>query len=298
MSPAVELFVDYLQTMKNASVHTIRGYTQDLRQFQEFAAELQINRWEEVTHIHIRDWLSKLLRSGISRKTLARKISSLRALFDFLALEEEGRANPADKVSIPKQEKKTPKFLYIEEVNHLLEAPSETTLSGIRDRAVLEFLYATGARVSEVVSLNVKDVSLSLGTALLFGKGGKERIVVVGSKAIYWLGRYLKEVRPIFLSDTPSSSEAALFLNQKGTRLTDRSIRRFVDTYIKQVAAHLSISPHGLRHTFATHLLDEGADLRVVQELLGHVSLSSTQIYTHTTKEKLMRVYLSAHPRA
>lgn len=298
MNYEIDLFIQYLQTLRNASPHTIRSYVSDLLQFQEFLGNEGIQSSRDVTHLHIRSWLSSLMKQGTTRKSSARKVSSLRSFYRFLAIEEEGRENPADKVTLPKLEKRTPEFLYIEEVKHLMEAPSDQTNVGIRDRAILEFLYATGARVSELVSLDLKNLNLSLGTALLFGKGGKERIVLLGSQAIKWLGRYLEEVRPKYEASSNQMKNQALFLNQRGTRITDRSIRRMVDTYIKQVAAHLSISPHGLRHTFATHLLDEGADLRVVQELLGHVSLSSTQIYTHTTKEQLMRVYMNSHPRA
>lgn len=295
MSIDIDLFMEYLLVERNASPHTIRGYAADLKQFQQHLSQEQIISSAAVTPLHIRGWLSAMLKTGTARKSMARRVSCLRSFFEFLSRDDESLGNPADKIAIPKLEKRTPKFLYIEEVNHLMETPSSTTLTGVRDRAILEMLYATGARVSELVQLDLADLNLSLGTALVYGKGRKERIVLMGSKAQYWTERYIKDARPQFLN---AEGTQALFLNTRGNLLTDRSIRRMVDTYIKQVAAHLEISPHGLRHTFATHLLDEGADLRVVQELLGHVSLSSTQIYTHTTKEKLMRVYVSAHPRA
>jgi integrase/recombinase XerC len=234
-----------------------------------------------------------------ARKTLARKVSCLRSLFQFMVREGIIEKNPARAVSTPKLEKKVPKFLYIEEAQKLMEAPSLEEPLGIRDRAILEVLYASGIRVSECMGIKLQDVDLTVGMARVLGKGAKERIVLLGRKACESIQLYLDKSRPLLLKEQKNTSnESALFLNYRGEPLSVRSVRRIVDKYMTQVAGQLSISPHVLRHTFATHLLDEGADLRVVQELLGHVSLSSTQIYTHTTKEKLLRVYMSAHPRA
>jgi integrase/recombinase XerC len=270
-----------------------------LEQFCKFLAEEKAETFGEVTHVTIRTFLSRLYMAQSSRKTLARKVSCLRSLYEFLVREGIVDKNPAKNVSTPKLEKRTPKFLYIEEAKKLVEAPSDDEPLGMRDRALLELLYATGIRVSECMGLKVSDVDLELGMARVFGKGAKERIVILGQKAVGAVRIYLERGRPVLLQESAASAnEDSLFLNYRGEPLSVRSVRRIVDKYIRQVAGQLSISPHDLRHTFATHMLDEGADLRVVQELLGHVSLSSTQIYTHTTKEKLLRVYMNAHPRA
>ncbi|WP_018132571.1 tyrosine recombinase XerC [Effusibacillus pohliae] len=296
---ATDLFLEYLRVEKNASPHTIDAYQSDLEQFCAYLAEEGIETFGSVTHVTIRTFLSRLYRAKAARKTLARKVSCLRSLYQFLTREGIVDRNPAKAVSTPKLEKRTPHFLYIEEAKRLVEAPPLDEPLGIRDRALLELLYATGIRVSECVALAPEDVDLGVGMARVMGKGAKERIVLLGEKAQEALRLYLEHGRPKLLQAADDGAgEAALFLNYRGSRLSVRSVRRIVDKYIRQVAGELSVSPHDLRHTFATHMLDGGADLRVVQELLGHVSLSSTQIYTHTTKEKLLRVYMNAHPRA
>lgn len=295
----IDLFLEYLRVEKNASVHTIVAYQSDLAQFYAYLTEEGIETFGEVTHVMIRTFLSRLYMANAARKTLSRKVSCLRSFYDFLMREGVLESNPAKSVSTPKLEKKVPNFLYIEEVKQLLEAPSMTEPLGIRDRAILELLYASGIRVSECMGLKLGDLDLDTGMARVFGKGAKERIVLLGQKACDAVRLYLDKARPRLLQERKTSGkEPVLFLNYRGEPLSGRSVRRIVDKYMLQVAGQKSISPHVLRHTFATHLLDEGADLRVVQELLGHVSLSSTQIYTHATKEKLMRVYMNAHPRA
>lgn len=295
----IDLFLEYLRIEKNASVHTIDAYISDLAQFTAFLSEEEIVTFGEVTHVQIRTFLSRLYMAKAARKTLSRKVSCLRSFYDFLMREEIVEKNPAKSVSTPKLEKKVPNFLYIEEVKRLVEAPSLDEPLGIRDRAILEMLYATGIRVSECMGIKLKDLDLGMGMVRVFGKGAKERIVLFGVQASQAVQRYLEASRPALLRERKiAGEEPLLFLNYRGEPLSVRSVRRIVDKYMHQVAGQLSISPHVLRHTFATHLLDEGADLRVVQELLGHVSLSSTQIYTHTTKEKLLRVYMNAHPRA
>lgn len=295
----LQAFLVYLQTEKNASAHTIQSYRRDLRQWICWLREKGVSSWNDVNPAHLRSYLSSLVAAGAARATVARKVSSLRSCYRFFMREELAEYNPAKVLSLPKKERRLPKFLYIEEAQRLMEAPSLSTPLGIRDRALLETLYASGVRVGECISLNVQDLDLTLGTALVFGKGRKERYVLLGSKACEALRLYLERARPWLLAQGKESvATSALFLNYRGGRLSARSVRRILDKYIQQVAGHLSISPHVLRHTFATHLLDEGADLRVVQELLGHASLSSTQIYTHTTRERLAKVYAAAHPRA
>jgi integrase/recombinase XerC len=295
----IDLFIEYLRVEKNASVHTITAYQNDLAQFDAYLTKEGIETFEAVTHVMIRTFLSRLHKANAARRTLSRKVSCLRSFYDFLMREALVEDNPAKSVSTPKLEKKVPRFLYIEEVKQFLEAPSVGDPLGIRDRALLELLYATGVRVSECMGLKLEDLDLDTGMARVFGKGAKERIVLLGQKACDAILRYLDHARPKLLQERKAvGEERALFLNYRGEPLSVRSVRRMVDKYMLQVAGQLSISPHVLRHTFATHMLDEGADLRVVQELLGHVSLSSTQIYTHATKEKLLRVYMNAHPRA
>lgn len=297
----LDLFMQYLQVEKAASAYTIDSYKSDLEQFFTFLQQESVASLDMVTPVLIRTLLSRLHRQGMARKTLARKVSCLRSFYKFLMREEIVQVNPATSISLPKPELRTPKFLYPEEVKRLIEAPNPAKPLGLRDRALLETLYASGVRVGECVGLTLADLDLDAGVALVMGKGKKERYVLLGQSAVVALREYLSKERPVLLQKLKSERAGTanhVFLNSRGTALSDRSVRRIVDKHIQQVAGQLTISPHVLRHTFATHLLEGGADLRVVQELLGHASLSSTQIYTHTTKEKLLRVYMNAHPRA
>jgi integrase/recombinase XerC len=293
-----EMFFRYLSLEKNASLHTIRSYERDLSDFFRFFENkerpLSI---QEVTYLHIREYLTYLMRQEFSRRTISRKLSGLRSFYRYLVREKVIEDNPFQLVTTPKLPKVLPKVLYQEEMNALMNQPDLGTPLGIRDRAILEMLYASGIRVSELVGLKVEDVDLSIGVALVFGKGAKERYVPIGSKAVESIQKYLKEVRPQLIRYS-SDDHRGLFLNAKGGVLTDRSIRRIVDKYINQAAVSLKASPHTFRHSFATHLLDGGADLRTVQELLGHVNISTTQIYTHVSKERLRETYFRSHPRA
>ncbi|MDA8442352.1 MAG: tyrosine recombinase XerC [Peptococcaceae bacterium] len=295
---ALEQLIIYLQVERNASPLTIAAYQTDLVQFQLFLAQ-QIGQAAEdlsVAAIHpkqVRDFLAVLMEAGIKRSSMARKLAALRTLCKFLCREQVLEQNPLSKVASPKLAKALPAFLYQEQVALLLQAPDQVAPTGLRDRAILETMYSSGLRVSELVGLNVVDAELPLGLIRVLGKGAKERIVPLGSMAVGAINNYLA-VRGTF---KPQLSEHALFLNRWGTRLTARSVRRMLDKYVEAVALHGKISPHTLRHSFATHLLDNGADLRSVQELLGHVKLSSTQIYTHVTKERLKEVYHHSHPR-
>jgi integrase/recombinase XerC len=293
-----EMFFRYLTLEKNASEHTIRSYEKDLNDFFRFFENkerpLSI---QEVTYLHIREYLTYLMRQEYSRRTISRKLSGLRSFYRYLVREKVIEENPFQLVTTPKLPKVLPKVLYQEEMNALMNQPDLGTPLGIRDRAILEMLYASGIRVSELVGLTVEDVDLSIGVALVFGKGAKERYVPIGSKAVESIEKYLKEVRPQLIRYA-SDDHRGLFLNAKGGILTDRSIRRIVDKYINQAAVSLKASPHTFRHSFATHLLDGGADLRTVQELLGHVNISTTQIYTHVSKERLRETYFRSHPRA
>lgn len=292
-------FIIYLKVEKNASPRTVESYQHDIWQFIDFiSAELKIPgeriHPREVNHLAVRKHLALLQRQGLKRTTIARRMASLRAFFRFLNREEIISFNPIMDVSTPKMQKRLPQVLYQDEAWMLVEAPDIGKPGGLRDRAILETLYSSGLRVSELVGMNIADADLSVGYVRVMGKGSKERIVPIGSYGSAALERYIKSGRPAM--DKKDSN--ALFLNKDGGRLTARGVRNIVDKYVGQLSIQRKISPHTLRHSFATHLLDGGADLRSVQELLGHVNMSTTQIYTHVSKEKLMFVYEKNHPRA
>lgn len=290
----VMAFRAYLQIEKNASPHTIEAYQRDIAAFQEAVLQRQDLDWDEVTPWHVRAYLAHLHESGYSRRTVARKLSALRAFFRFLHREGRVAHTPFEGVATPKLEKRLPVFLDEDEIARLLALPDPAHPLGLRDRALLETLYATGMRVSELCALDVTALDLSVGTVLVYGKGAKERYVLLGSHAIEALRRYLRDGRP----KLAAPGETRLFVNWRGGPLSTRSVRRIVAKYVEQAALTKRVSPHTFRHSFATHLLNAGADLRAVQELLGHASISSTQVYTHVTRQRLRRVYDDAHPRA
>jgi integrase/recombinase XerC len=294
-------FERYHSVEKNSSEKTIINYRNDLKQFFDFTFEKPFLQ-EKIfvpERLQIRGYMAYLREKDYARSTVARKLAALRSFYRFLCREQIIGINPFLHIPTPKKEKKLPSFLYTQEINELMDAPDCTTAAGQRDRAVLELLYASGIRVGELMGLDLLDVDLERGLVLVFGKGSKERLVPIGSKAIEALNDYLQYGRRILLEKQKEPvKEEALFLNQTGKRLSDRSVRRVLDKYVHQVAILRKISPHTLRHTFATHLLDAGADLRTVQELLGHVNISTTQIYTHVTRAQLKSVYRKAHPRA
>lgn len=293
MKEHLDHFLRYQRVEKNASNHTLVNYERDVLQFSAFLCDDKIGV-KEVNRLMLRRYLAYLQQRGYARSSIARKLSSLRSFFRFLVREGICAENPLQHLSTPKQARLLPGFLYKDDCFALLQAPDESDL-GKRDRAILELLYASGLRVSELVGLGLRDVDWRQGSVLVFGKGAKERIVPVGRVACASLETYLAVSRPRLLRQP---GEKAFFLNRFGGRLTDRSVRRLVDKYVSKAAIDQQVSPHTLRHTFATHLLDNGADLRSVQEMLGHVSVSTTQIYTHVTKERLKAVYKQAHPRA
>lgn len=294
----IEHFMQYLRVEKNASQHTVKSYRADIECFIAFAQEQGAEEalFVNVKPILIRAYLAEMKNKEYSRKTIARRIASLRSFFRHLCREEVITENPFSLIHSPKLEKKLPVFLDPIEINDLLALP-EDSLLGQRDAAILELLYATGMRVGELAALAIENVDLSRGFVLVFGKGAKERIVPVGRTAIKAIARYLSNSRLVLLKKSDVSHNQ-LFVNNKGGPLTDRSIRRILEKYVEMLALTKHVSPHTIRHTFATHLLNNGADLRSVQELLGHVSLSTTQLYTHVTKERLKSIYHNAHPRA
>ncbi len=290
----IDAFVRYLRLERDASPHTLRNYRSDLEQFYRFLVSLDTVspiRLKKIDRLAIRGYMAALQERGVGKRSLSRKISALRSFFRFLRREGVTDQNPAGQVWLPRQEKRLPSFLDLEEVRGLLAAPDPSTLLGIRDRAILETLYSTGVRVGALVGMNRGDIDLLGDLARVKEKGKKERLCPLGSYAIRALQEYLKA----FPRGGP---DAPLFINRSRTRLTAVSIRKLLAKYIKQAAIEKKITPHALRHSFATHLLDAGADLRSVQELLGHESLSTTQIYTHVSRERLKKVYDRSHPRA
>ena len=299
MDRHVEGFLQILK-QKNYSSHTLENYAIDLKQFLEFVREEALKSWEEVEYRHLRQYLARLKIGGASRATVARKLASLRSFFKYLTRLEIVEKNPLLHIHNPKKEKRLPRFLYPKEIEELLALPPFTPF-GLRDRAIMELLYGAGIRVSELTGLDLADLDPDRGYLMVFGKGGKERLVPLGKMGCRALREYLERGRPYLLRNRGKArgpGEKAVFLNRWGERLSARSVRRLLDGYVKKAALSKKVSPHTLRHTFATHLLEGGADLRAVQELLGHASVSTTQVYTHLSREKIRQVYDRAHPRA
>ena len=305
MKGLIGRFLEHLRVERNLSDHTIRSYASDLEQFRSFLWSSGLHRdetkgdvrVEEISPLAVRAFLSRLYREH-KKSSLARKLAAQRSFFRYLVDEGVLKRSPAEIVATPKQEKKLPVFLPVDEVFALVGAPDKSTAWGVRDRAMLETLYSCGIRVSELVGLSDGDVDFHLGIARVTGKGRKERVVPVGGKAMEALRDYLPRRNEVLTRRKRPLERAPLFINTRGTRLTARSVARIVQKHMIRSGLLRKISPHALRHTFATHLLDAGADLRAIQEMLGHVSLSTTQRYTHVSVDKLMEVYDKAHPRA
>jgi len=299
---ARESFLQYLRLARNASEHTVRAYSADIEQFLgyiETHPDLGRNGLMLVERTHARAFLSELQQSGYERTSIARKLASMRAFCCWARRQKLMEADPTIGIITIKQEVRLPKFLRLPEIECLLEAPDTSLPDGMRDRALLELLYASGLRAGEARALNVEDLDLA-GEEIhvRHGKGNKERIALIGAAAVHALSMYLNNGRPELAAHYPGQPDKALFLNRFGRRLSDRGIRRIFDKYFTFASDRLKITPHTLRHTFATHLLDNGADLRSVQELLGHANLVTTQVYTHVTTERIQDVYDKTHPRA
>ncbi len=292
MEKFVENFLGFLRTEKGASKHTIKNYAIDLREFAEFSKKKEI---KQLTYLDIRAFLAHLKTKAYCKNSISRKLACLRSFFKYLARENILLQNPASGVATPKKEKKLPEFMDVSEIEKLLNAPAKNSWEEKRDRAILEILYSSGLRVSELEGLNKDDLDFSGGVLLVRGKGKKERMVPVGDKALNALRLYLETKPP---KENLGGLKKPLFVSRIGTRLTDRSVRRMVLKYVRRSGLGKEISPHTFRHSFATHLLDNGADLRSVQELLGHANLSTTQIYTHVTTQRLKDAYEASHPRS
>jgi integrase/recombinase XerC len=292
-------FAAHLEYERNVSPHTLRSYCRDVGGFVVWAKAAGrtgsgAKFWRTVDAAELRTYLASLFTTH-AKTSIGRKLAGLRAFFRYLSREGLIAANPADGVTAPKAPKKLPEFLSVDEVLHLLNSMPGEGLLGARDRAIIETLYATGMRVGELAALSILDVNLKSGTVRVKGKGRVEREVVLTGHAERAIARYYAERKAAVL---PLDYEGAVFLNARGGRLTDRSMRRILDAWIINASMARKISPHTLRHTFATHMLAGGADLRAIQELLGHKSLSTTQKYTHLGLERLMEVYDKTHPRA
>jgi integrase/recombinase XerC len=297
---AVTRFLDFLRDQRHASPATVRAYRSDLEQFAGYLTGVSRDREpappEEIDVLAVRGFVARLTREGLGKASVARKLSAVRSFLQHAVREGVLEASPAEGVASPRVPRSLPKDLTVDEIFHLLDRIEPTDLAGARDRALLELLYAAGLRVAELTGLDRGDVDLASGVVRVLGKGRKERVVPFGEKAAAALRRWLDvsaELRAL-----PRAAIEAVFLNLRGGRLTDRSVRRILDRRLREAAIAAHVSPHALRHSFATHLLGAGADLRAIQELLGHASLSTTQRYTHVDTASLMRVYDRAHPRA
>ncbi|MFC1668609.1 tyrosine recombinase XerC [Chlamydiota bacterium] len=295
----IQEFIYYLEIGKNYSSHTLINYRRDLFSFINYLNDHGKNEstLQEIGIHQIRSFLAFLKNSRNSKSTIARKIATLRSFFKFLLRENHISRNPIIGLSSPKKEKRLPLFLDIKEVEQLIESADGSDFTGLRDRAILEILYSSGLRVTELILLTFKHVDFYKGTATVLGKGKKERIVPLGAPCLASLKQYL-QCPEWMKSIYPDKENKPIFLNKYGNRLSARSVERILEKYRKKSMLKKTVTPHTLRHSFATHLLDRGADMRSVQELLGHASLSTTQIYTHLTTERLKKVYTKAHPRA
>ena len=320
----IEKYLTYLQFQKNASPHTVRNYRSDLEQFYQYLTQTPEGKprpepgLEQIDNLTIREFLGVLYKHQNRKSSVARKLASLRSFMNFLSAQQAVQTNPAKIVASPRLEKRLPEYLMTDAVTSLVEAPETSTPRGKRDRAILELLYAAGLRVSELVGMDVGDIDLGEGLVRVLGKGRKERMVPFGDKARDALEDYLgarpellKRIPPLSAiperhegrrvtrrGTSPQTEADAVFLNARGGRLTTRSVANIIDRYVARLAQRMKVHPHTLRHTFATHMLNAGADLRSIQELLGHESLSTTQRYTHVSTEQLVRIYQACHPRA
>ncbi|MFZ5817422.1 MAG: site-specific tyrosine recombinase XerD [Bacillota bacterium] len=294
MNNLIHEFINYLSVERGLAMNTLESYGRDLRQYSQFLEE-DDSHLDAVSRTTILNYLMFLQQQGKATATIARRLAALKAFYQFLVREKRIKSDPTANLESPKLEKRLPRVLTVGEVERLLAQPDGMQPAGMRDRAMLELLYATGIRVSELVSLNVGDVNLEAGYIRCAGRGSKERIVPLGSLAIQSVREYLESGRSRLVKDR---DEQALFVNHHGNRLTRQGFWKIVKKYADDARIENEITPHTLRHSFATHLLENGADLRSVQEMLGHADISTTQIYTHVTKGRIKEVYARTHPRA
>ena len=293
MNKLILEFQDYLKYQKNYSDYTIKNYIKDIYEYSEFLENNKF-KYNDVDYQKCIQYLNFLNDKKLSKSSISRKLSSLRTFYKYLVINKYTDSNPFMLVSSPKKEKRIPKFINYNNIEEIFNIPNLKTKEGQRQRIILEILYSCGVRVSELVNIKIKDIDFSNNTILIFGKGSKERIVIFGEYAKDIMKLYINEGRNIYLKGIPSEY---LIVGDKQEKLTTRRIEQIIDEIINQTSIKLNITPHMFRHTFATHLLDNGCDLLAVQELLGHESLSSTEIYTHVSNEHLRDVFMKCHPR-
>lgn len=293
MKEQIHNFLEYLKIEKNYSSYTILNYEEDLKLYDSFLKQ-EIIDYKTINYQEITNFFVFLDERKLSKRSISRVLSTIRTFYKYLTRNNIIKNNPFSLISSPKVDKILPKFLYYNELEELFKTPDLNTPLGIRNRLILELLYATGIRVSELVNIKLEDTDLNNKRIKILGKGNKERIVFFEGVCCKYLTQYIKDVRPTLVK----SSQNYLLLNNNGAKLTERGVRYILDNIIKESSLHTKISPHMIRHTFATHLLNEGCDILSVQELLGHESLKATQIYTHLTNEKIKEVYFKAHPRS
>ncbi len=303
MKEVIQKYLRYLKVERNASKHTITSYKTDLSQFLAFCSE-QFNcpdksiPFQKIDRLLIRLWLGRLSDEGLKKSSVARKVATIRSFFNYCFKRGLIIKNPAHLLIVPKKDRLLPKTTAPVELKRMMEQPNTDHPEGVQDRAILELFYSTGIRLNELIQLNITDFNPALSQIPVMGKGGKQRIVPVGKYALSALKSYLTVREELYGPKTDADARKALFLAASGQRTYPRAIQRMVKKYLTRISEVTQKSPHVLRHSFATHLLDKGADIRIIKELLGHASLASTQIYTHTSTERLKKVYSQAHPRA
>lgn len=291
---AIADYLHYIRIERGLSNNTIKSYHQDLQQFGAYVTTQQL-RLNQIDHVVILSWLGQLNELGKSNNSVIRMVTSLRKFFGYLFQEKIVLHNPMLDVKPPKKAEHLPSILSVEEIDALLNVPTEQTPLGVRNRTLIEVLYATGLRVSELVNLKMSDLHLQLGLIQTIGKGDKERIIPIGEVAAEWLEKYFSSSRLALLKEKESQF---VFLNDRGDQLSRQGVWKIIKKLVLAAGINKEVSPHTLRHSFATHILENGADLRIVQELLGHADISTTQIYTHISKKRLSEVYDNFHPRA
>jgi len=291
----LQRFLDYLRVERNLSRNTVEAYERDLRKYLNFLEKRRVSSFEQIDPEMILGFVSHLRRAGLASSSASRSLSAVRTFHRFLVAEGLAERDPGENVRLPKRERRLPTVLEVHEVERLLQQPDLSEPIGLRDRAILEFLYATGVRVSELASIRFHDLFFDDGFVRVFGKGSKERLVPIGEEAIHWTNRYVREVRPLHAK--PRISGDVVFLGTSGKPISRVIVWKLVRLYAVKAGIRKPIGPHTLRHSFATHLIQGGADLRAVQEMLGHADISTTQIYTHLDREYLKEVHRHFHPR-
>jgi integrase/recombinase XerD len=299
MEASIHVFLSYLRVEKGLAQNTILAYGRDLRRFATFLRKRQKTRMEDVSREDVVDFLSSLYKEKLDSRSVARYLVSLRGLYKFAMMEETVLTDPTENLESPKIRSSLPSYLRVEEIDKLLQAPDLASPIGVRDRAMLEVLYSTGLRVSELLNLRIADIDGRMGCVRCIGKGDKERLVPIGRKALEAVEQYLAQARPKFARpSSPPPHNQTLFLTRNGKRLSRVGIWKILHDYGMKLGLRGRLTPHKLRHSFATHLLEGGADLRSVQLMLGHADISTTQIYTHVVEERLKQIYKAHHPRA